>query len=46
MKKEEQPKTHVAIKTDRQWFGNDSTVSTFIATAYDEQGNAVDTLDG
>ena len=46
MKKEEQPKTHVAIKTDRQWFGNDSTISTFIATAYDEQGNAVDTLDG
>ena len=28
------------------WYGEDSTVSAFLATAYDEHGNVVDSMRG
>ena len=40
------PKTNVVVNTSRLWYGDDSTVSAFIATAYDEQGNRVDSMEG
>ena len=40
------PKTNVVVNTSRLWYGDDSTVSAFIATAYDENGNRVDSMDG
>ncbi len=40
------PRTNVVINTNRLWYGEDSTVSAFIATAYDEQGNTVDAMGG
>ena len=40
------PKTNVVVNTSRLWYGDDSTVSAFIATAYDEKGNRIDSMDG
>ena len=40
------PDTHIVINTNRLWYGEDSTVSAFIATAYDEQENRVDSMNG
>lgn len=40
------PKTNVVVNTSRLWYGEDSTGSAFIATAYDEKGNRVDTMEG
>ena len=40
------PSTHVVINTNRLWYGKDSTASTFLATAYDEQGNRVNSMEG
>lgn len=40
------PKTHIVINTNRLWYGKDSTISAFLATAYDEQGNKADTMKG
>ena len=33
------PKTNVVVNTNRLWYGGKSTVSAFLATAYDERGN-------
>ena len=38
--------TEVVITTNRLWYGKDSTGSAFLATAYDEHGNAVDSMEG
>ena len=35
------PTTNIVINTNRLWYGKDSTVSAFIATAYDKDGNNV-----
>ena len=40
------PKTNVVVNATRKWYGKKSTVSTFTATAYDEQGNKVDSIKG
>ncbi len=40
------PKTNVVVNTNRLWYGKNSTVSAFLATAYDEQGNMVDSMGG
>ena len=32
------PRTNVVVNTNRLWYGKGSTVSAFLATAYDEQG--------
>lgn len=40
------PKTNVVINTNRLWYSDNSTVSEFLATAYDEQGNKVDSMRG
>ena len=40
------PKTNVVINTNRLWYGKGSTVSAFLATAYDEQGNKIDSMEG
>ena len=42
----QQPKTNVVVNTNRLWYGKNSTVSAFLATAYDEQGNVVDSMEG
>lgn len=39
-------KTNVVIITNRMWHGKESTVSTFIATAYDEHRHKVDFMEG
>ena len=36
------PRTNVVVNTNRLWYGKGSTVSAFLATAYDEQGKKVD----
>ena len=40
------PSTNIVITTNRLWYGKDSTVSAFLATAYDEDGKVlgVDTV--
>ncbi len=43
---DKKPRTKVVVNTSRLWYGDDSTVSAFIATAYDEQGNRVDAMNG
>ena len=43
---DKKPRTKVVVNTNRLWYGDDSTVSAFIATAYDEQGNRVDAMNG
>ena len=43
---EQKPKTNVVINTNRLWYGKDSTVSAFLATAYDGQGNKIDSMEG
>lgn len=40
------PKTNVVVKTNRLWYGKDSTASAFLAVAYDEQGNRIDSMEG
>lgn len=40
------PSTNIVINTNRLWYGKDSTVSAFIATAYDEDGNRVSSMNG
>ena len=40
------PKTNVVINTNREWYGKNSTVSTFIATAYNEDGEKIDSMKG
>lgn len=39
-------KTNVVINCTRKWYGKKSTVSTFIATAYSEQGEKIDSMKG
>ena len=39
-------KTNVVVNTTRKWYGKNSTVSTFIATAYNEQGDKIDSMNG
>lgn len=40
------PRTHVVVNTNRLWYGSGSTVSAFLATAYDEKGKKVDSMEG
>ena len=40
------PTTNIVINTNRLWYGKDCTVSAFIATAYDEAGNTVNSMEG
>ena len=40
------PDTNIVINTNRLWYGKDSTVSAFLATAYNKQGNIVSSMDG
>ena len=40
------PRTNVVVNTNRLWYGKGSTVSAFLATAYDEQGKRVDSMKG
>ena len=40
------PDTSIVINTNRLWYGKDSTVSAFLATAYDKQGNIVSSMNG
>ena len=40
------PRTNVVVNTNRLWYGRESTVSAFLATAYDEQGKMVDSMEG
>ncbi len=40
------PKTRVVVNTNRIWYGENSTASAFLATAYDEQGGKIDSLKG
>ena len=46
MEKVTNAETEVVITTNRLWYGKDSTGSAFLATAYDGQGNAVDSMEG
>ena len=39
-------KTNVVVNSTRKWHGKKSTASTFIATAYNEQGEKVDSMKG
>ena len=38
--------TNIVINTNRLWYGKDSTVSAFIATAYDDEGKRVNSMEG
>lgn len=38
--------TNIIINTNRLWYGKDSTVSAFLATAYDDKGNKVSSMNG
>ena len=40
------PSTNIVINSNRLWYGKDSTVSAFTATAYDEEGNRVSSMEG
>lgn len=40
------PKTNVVVNATRKWYGKKSTVSTFTATAYNEQGEKIDSMKG
>ncbi len=40
------PKTNVVVNSTREWYGKNSTVSTFTATAYNEQGEKIDSMKG
>lgn len=42
----QKPQTNVVVNTNRLWYGKGSTVSAFLATAYDEQGKKVDSMEG
>jgi hypothetical protein len=46
IKRQQKPKTNVVVNTNRIGYGEKSTVSAFLATAYDEQGNTVDFMRG
>ena len=43
---QQKPKTNIVVNNTREWYGKNSTVSTFIATAYDEQGKKIDSMKG
>lgn len=36
----------IVINTNRLWYGKDSTVSAFLATAYDDKGNRISSMKG
>ena len=38
--------TNIVINTNRLWYGKNSTVSAFIATAYNKQGDKVNSMEG
>ncbi len=38
--------TKVVVNTNRLHYGNDATISAFLATAYDKKGNAIDSIEG
>ena len=40
------PSTNIVINTNRLWYGKNTTVSAFLATAYDKHGNKVNSMDG
>lgn len=40
------PETNIVVRTNRLYPGRDSTISAFLAIAYDKQGNKVDSLEG
>ena len=42
----QKPKTNVVVNSTRKWYGKNSTVSTFIATAYNEQNEKIDSMKG
>ena len=42
----QKPKTNVVVSSTRKWYGKNSTASTFIATAYNERGEEVDSIKG
>ena len=46
IEQKEKPKTNVVINSTRRWYGKNSTVSTFTATAYNEQGEKIDSMQG
>lgn len=39
-------KTNVVVNSTRKWYGKNSTVSTFTATAYNEQNEKIDSMKG
>ena len=41
---QQRQQTNIVINTNRLWYGEDSTVNAFLATAYDEQGNTIDSM--
>ena len=42
----QKPKTYVVVNSTRKWYGKNSTVSTFTATAYNEQNEKIDSMKG
>ena len=42
----QKPKTSVVVNSTRKWYGKNSTVSTFTATAYNEQNEKIDSMKG
>ncbi len=42
----QKPKTNVVVNSTRKWYGKNSTVSTFTATAYNEQNEKIDSMKG
>ena len=42
----QKPKTNVVINSTRKWYVKNSTVSTFTATAYNEQNEKIDSMKG
>lgn len=43
---EVKPETNIVINTNRLWYGKNTTVSAFLATAYDEHANKVNSMGG
>ena len=43
---QQKPKTNVVVNSTRKWYGKNSTVSTFTATAYNEQNEKIDSMKG
>lgn len=40
------PEAHIKISTSRRYYGNKSTLSEFIATAYDKNGKSIKSING